>query len=112
MSGLVIVDSHINLATSSLYGQSPLVTPSSLGTSSTPWVEGMSDDEFTPKRFNTLSMNAFRVTSNAPNSLSYLKAQTVYQVSSPSYVVGNFTTNAAWKYLHVSFEDEITISST
>ena len=71
----------------------------------------MSDDEFTPKRFNVLSINAFCVISNVLSSQSRLKAQPVYQVSSPSFFVGHFATNAAWKYLLVSFELAITLSS-
>ena len=46
MFGRVMVDSHTRLPTASLYGQSFLGSPSSLGPISTPGVAGMSEDEF------------------------------------------------------------------
>ena len=107
-----MVDSHIKLPTVSLYGRSPLGSPSFIGPSSTPGDAGMSDDEFTPKRFNKLSMNAFCVISNVPSSQSRVKAQLVYQVNSPRLLVGNYVTHAAWESLHVSSAPAITIQST
>ena len=80
-SGLVMVASLIKLPTASLYGQPPLGSSSSLGPTSTPGVAGMSDDEFTLKRFNMLSVNAFCVTSNVPRSQSRSIAHPVYHVS-------------------------------
>ena len=77
-----MVDSHIRLPTASLYGQSPLGSPSSLGPSSTPGVAGRSENEFAPKRFSMPSTKAFCVIANVPNSQLRLKAQPVYQVSS------------------------------
>ena len=97
MCGRVMVDSHIRLPTASLYGQSPFGSPSSLGPSSTPGVAGMSEDEFTPKRFSMLSTKAFCVISNVPNSQLRLKAQPVHQVNSSRLFVGNLVFNAAWK---------------
>lgn len=87
MSGLVTADKHITSPTASLYGQSPIDSPSFFGPIFTPGVGGMLDNEVTSK--------PFRVISKVPGSQSRLKSQPVYQVSSPRLFVGNFATNAA-----------------
>ena len=100
------------MLTAFLYGQSLFGSPSSLGPSSTPGVAGMSEDEFTPKRFSMLSTKAFCVISNVPNFQIRLKAQPVYQVNSPSLFVGKLVFNGARNSLHASSNPAITISST
>ena len=108
-----MVDSHIELPTASLYGQSRPILSSSLGPSFTQGVAGMLEDELTPKRLDMLSINAFSVISSVPDSHSPLEAQPPpCQDSPPRLFVGNFVASVAWKSLHVSSDPAITMSST
>ena len=83
-----MVDIYIRLPIAFLYGQPPFGSPSSLGPSSTPGVARMSEDEFTSKRLSMISTKAFCVIFNVPNYQLRLKAQPVYQVSSPRLLWG------------------------